>query len=216
MNSRREFITLLGAAAMTWLPARAQQPARPRIGFVSGGSPDTFGYLVDAFREGLSDAGFVEGRNVAIEFRWAEGRYERLPTLLADLVQRQVSVLAATTTPGALAAKAATGAIPIVFATDGDPVQLGLVASLSRPGGNVTGATQLNVEVGPKRVELARELIPGATAIALLVNPANPLADAVAKGSQAAARILGLRLHVLRASTESEIEDAFTDFLQRR
>ena len=210
MNSRREFITLLGGAAMTWLPARAQQPARPLIGFVSGGSPDTFGYLVDAFREGLSDAGFVEGRNVAIEFRWAEGRYERLPTLLADLVQRQVSVLAATTTPGALAAKAATGAIPIVFATDGDPVQLGLVASLSRPGGNVTGATQLNVEVAPKRVELVRELIPAARAIALLVNPSNPLAQPVLRDSQAAARTLGLALHVIEARSEGEFAAAFT------
>jgi ABC transporter substrate binding protein len=186
---RREFITLLGGAAAWPVVARAQQAAMPVIGFVSGGSPDTFGYLVDAFREGLSDAGFVEGRNVAIEFRWAEGRYERLPTLLADLVQRQVSVLAATTTPGALAAKAATGAIPIVFATDGDPVQLGLVASLSRPGGNVTGATQLNVEVAPKRVELVRELIPAARAIALLVNPSNPLAQPVLRDLVSGPRI---------------------------
>jgi len=207
---RREFITLLGGAAAWPLTARAQEPARPLIGFVSGGSPDTFGYLVDAFREGLSDAGFVEGRNVAIEFRWAEGRYDRLPMLLADLVQRQVSVLAATTTPGALAAKAATGAIPIVFATDGDPVQLGLVASLSRPGGNVTGATQLNVEVAPKRVELVRELIPAARAIALLVNPSNPLAQPVLRDSRAAARTLGLALHVLEARSEGEFAAAFT------
>jgi putative tryptophan/tyrosine transport system substrate-binding protein len=166
---RRNFITLLGGAAAWPLAARAQQPMRPLIGFISGGSPDTFGYLVDAFREGLGDAGFAEGRNVAIEFRWAEGRYDRLPALLADLVQRQVSVLAATTTPGALASKTATSSIPIVFATDGDPVQLGL-ASLNRPGGNVTGTTQLNVEVAPKRVELVRELIPAARGVALLIN----------------------------------------------
>jgi putative ABC transport system substrate-binding protein len=178
---RRQFMTLLGSAAAWPCAARARQPTIPVIGFVSGGSPDTFGYLVNAFRQGLSDTGYIEGRNVAIEFRWARGQYDRLPSLLADLVQHQVRVLAATTTPGALAAKAATNLIPIVFATDGDPVRLGLVASLSRPGGNVTGVTQLNVEVGPKRVELVHELIPAARAIALLVNPANPLAQPVFK-----------------------------------
>src|SRR5881227_3240927 len=167
---RREFVKLLGGAAVVWpLAGRAQQPTMPVIGFVSGGSPDTFDYLVSAFREGLGEIGYVEGRNVAIEFRWAAGQYDRLPALLADLVHRQVSVLTATTTPGALAAKAVSSSIPIVFTTDGDPVQLGLVASVSRPGGNVTGATQLNVEVGPKRIELAHELIPAARAIALLV-----------------------------------------------
>jgi putative ABC transport system substrate-binding protein len=214
---RREFITLLGGAAAAWpLVARPQQPAMPVIGFVSGGAPDTFGYLVSAFRQGLNDAGYVEGRNVAIEFRWAEGQYNRLPTLLADLVQRQVSVLAATTTPGALAAKAATTSIPVVFATDGDPVQLGLVASLSRPGGNVTGATQLNVEVAPKRVELARELIPTARIIALLVNPANPLAQPVLGDSQAAAGVLGLGLHVVEARNEREFDAAFKAALEER
>jgi putative tryptophan/tyrosine transport system substrate-binding protein len=207
---RRHFLTLLGGAAMAWpLGAGAQQPRMPVIGFVSGGSADTFAYLVGAFRQGLSDTGYVEGRNVAIEFRWAEGQYDRLPSLLADLVQRQVSVLAATTTPGALAAKAATNLIPIVFATDGDPVWLRLVASLSRPGGNVTGVTQLNVEVGPKRVELAHELIPAARAIALLVNPANPLAQPVLNDSQAAARVLGLQLHMLEARNEGDFEEAF-------
>jgi putative ABC transport system substrate-binding protein len=208
MIRRREFITLLGSAASWPLAARAQQ-AMPVIGFVSGGAPDTFGYLVSAFRQGLNDVGYVEGRNVAIEFRWAEGHYDRLPTLLADLVQRQVNVLAATTTPGALAAKGATSSIPIVFATDGDPVQLGLVASLSRPGGNVTGATQLNVEVAPKRLELARELIPAAGTIALLVNPSNPLAQPVVRDSQAAARILRVALHVLEARNEGEFDAAF-------
>jgi putative ABC transport system substrate-binding protein len=207
---RREFVKLLGGAAVVWpLAGRAQQPTMPVIGFVSGGSPDTFDYLVSAFREGLGEIGYVEGRNVAIEFRWAAGQYDRLPAVLADLVHRQVSVLTATTTPGALAAKAVSSSIPIVFATDGDPVQLGLVASLSRPGGNVTGATQLNVEVGPKRIELAHELIPTGRVIALLVNPANPLAQLVLQDSQAAARVLGLELHVLHASNEGDFDTAF-------
>jgi putative tryptophan/tyrosine transport system substrate-binding protein len=207
---RREFITLLGGTAAMWpLAARAQQPTIPVIGFVSGGSPDTLGYLVGAFRQGLSDTGYVEGHNVAIEYRWAEGQYDRLPSLLADLVQHQVSVLAATTSPGALAAKAATNSIPIVFATDGDPVRLGLVASLNRPGGNVTGVTQLNVEIGSKRVELAHELIPAARAIALLVNPANPLAQPVLNDSQAAASALGLQFHIVEARNEGDFDGAF-------
>jgi ABC-type uncharacterized transport system substrate-binding protein len=180
--SRCGAITLVGGAAVAWpLAARAQQPVMPVIGFLSGGSPDPFAYLVRAFRQGLSATGYVEGQNLTIEFRWAEGQYDRLPALVADLVRRRVTVLAATTTPGALAAKAAATTIPIVFATDSDPVQLGLVSSLNRPGGNLTGVTQLNVEVGPKRVELAHELIPAATVIALLVNPSNPLREAVSK-----------------------------------
>jgi putative ABC transport system substrate-binding protein len=206
---RRTFIAALGGLAAWPVLARAQQPTIPVIGFVSGGSPDALGYLVSAFRQGLSDTGYVEGRNAAIEFRWAEGQYDRLPSLLADLVQRRVSVLAATTTPGALAAKAATNSIPIVFATDGDPVRLGLVASLNRPGGNVTGVTQLNVEVGSKRVELAHELISAARAIALLVNPANPLSQPVLNDSQAAARALGLQFHILEARNEGDFEKAF-------
>jgi putative ABC transport system substrate-binding protein len=214
---RREFITLLGGAATAWpLAVRAQQLAMPVVGFVSGGSSGPFAYLVRAFREGLSETGYVEGQNLAVEFRWAEGQYDRLPGLVADPVRRQVSVLTATTTPGVLAAKAATKTIPIVFATDGDPVQLGLAASLSRPGGNVTGVTQLNVEVAPKRVELAHELIPGATVIALLVNPSNPLAEAVSKDSQAAARILGLQLHVLHANTERDFDAVFKSLVQKR
>ena len=214
---RRQFITLLGGAAAAWpLAARAQQPKMPVVGYLSGGSPSPFAYLVHSFREGLSETGYVEGQNLAIEFRWAEGQYDRLPALVADLVRRQVSVLAATTTPGALAAKAATKTIPIVFATDVDPVQLGLAASLSRPSGNATGVTQLNVEVAPKRVELAHELIPAATAIALLVNPTNPLADAVAKDSQAAAHILGLQLHVLHASSERDFDAVFNSLVQMR
>jgi putative ABC transport system substrate-binding protein len=214
---RREFITLVGGAATAWpLAARAQQPTKPVIGYISGGSSDTFGYLVSAFREGLSGTGYVEGRNVAVEFRWAEGQYDRLPALVADLVHHQVTVLAATTTPGALAAKAATNSLPIVFATDGDPVQLGLVASLNRPGGNVTGVTQLNVEVGPKRLELAHELIPAARVIALLVNPTNPIALPILKDSQAAARILGLQLHVVHASNEADFDAAFKAALEVR
>ena len=193
---RREFITLISGAAATWpLEALAQQAAVPVIGFLSGGSPTPFAYLVRAFRQGLSETGYVDGQNVAIEFRWAEGQYDRLPALMADLIRRRVTVLAATSTPAALAAKAATTTIPVVFATDGDPVQLGLTASLSRPGGNLTGVSNLNIEVGPKRLELARELFPAATTIALLVNPANPLAEAVSRDLQAVARALDLQLH---------------------
>src|SRR5215468_5917986 len=214
---RRDFITLLGGAAAAWpLVARAQQPAMPVIGFVHSASPDPFAHLVRAFRQGLAETGFVEGRNAAIEYRWAEGRYERLPALVADLVHRPVAVLAATSTPAALAAKAETTAIPVVFTTDGDPVRLGLVASLSRPGGNVTGATQLNVEVAPKRLELAHELVPTATNMALLVNPTNPLAGAVSKDLQAVARALGLQLHVLHASTERDFDAVFTTLVQLR
>ena len=212
---RRRFITLLGGAAAGPFVAQAQQAA-PVIGFISGGSPGPFAYLVRAFRQGLNERGYVEGQNLGIEFRWAEGQYDRLPGLVGDLVRREASVLAATTTPGALAAKAATTTIPIVFATDGDPVQLGLTGSLSRPGGNITGVTQLNVEVGPKRVELAHELIPAATVIAMLVNPTNPLAEAIAKDSQAAARILGLQLHVLHASTEHDFDAVFQALVQLR
>jgi ABC-type uncharacterized transport system substrate-binding protein len=214
---RREFITLLGGAVAAWpLAARTQQAGIPVIGFLSGGSPGPFAYLVRAFRQGLNDTGYVEGQNLAIEFRWADGQYDRLPALVADLVGRQVSVLVATTTPAALAAKAATTTIPIVFATDSDPVRVGLTSSLSRPGGNVTGSTQLNVEVGPKRLELARELFPAATSVALLVNPANPLAAVVSKDLETVAGTLGLQLHVLHASTEGEFEAAFTTTSQRR
>jgi len=214
---RREVITLLGGAAAAWpLAARAQQPAMPVIGFLNGASPHLYAHLVRAFRQGLSETGFVEGRDVAIEYRWAEGQYHRLPALAADLVRRQVTVLAATSTPAARAAKALASTIPIVFTTDGDPVQLGLVASLSRPGGNVTGVTSLAVEVGPKRLELAHDLIPTATIMALLVNPTNPLAEAVSRDLQAAARTLGLELHVLHASTERDFEAVFTTLVQLR
>jgi len=213
---RRDFITLLGGAIAAWPPGARAQQAKPMVGFLSGGSPGPFAYLVRAFRQGLKEAGFVEGQNLAIEFRWAEGRYERLPELVTDLIRREASVLAATTTPGALAAKAATTTVPIVFATDGDPVRLGLTGSLSRPGGNITGVTNLNVEVAPKRVELAHELNPAATVIALLVNPTNPLAEAVTKDSQAAAHTFGVQLHVLHATTDGDFDAVFKAVVQLR
>jgi putative ABC transport system substrate-binding protein len=208
---RRKFITLLGGAAVAWpLVARAQQPM-PVIGFLSTYSPDAFGQrIVAAFRQGLNEAGYVEGRNVAIEYRWAENHSDRLPALAADLVRRQVAVIAATGGGASgMAAKAATATIPIVFSTAGDPVELELVTSLSRPSGNLTGVTNLNVEVGPKRLELVHELVPSATTIALLVDPTNNTAEAQSREAQAAARTLGLQLQILNASTGSEIEDAF-------
>jgi putative tryptophan/tyrosine transport system substrate-binding protein len=214
---RREFVTLLGGTAATWpLAARAQQRAMPVIGFLNGGSPDGYAHQVVAFRQGLKETGYVEGQNVAIEYRWANGQYDRLPALAADLVRRQVSVIAATSTPANLVAKASTSTIPIVFTTGDDPVQLGLVASLNQPGGNVTGATTLNSELVPKRVELAHELVPSATVIGLLVSPRNPSAEALTRASRAAAAALGLQLEVQNASTEAEVDDAFTSFVQKR
>jgi putative ABC transport system substrate-binding protein len=209
---RRGFMALIGgaAAAATSL-ARAQQPAMQVVGFLNGASADGYIPMVVAFRQGLKQAGYVEGQNVAIEFRWADGHYDRLPAMAADLVRRRVSVIAATSTPANLIAKAATGTIPIVFTSAGDPVQLGLIASLSRPGGNVTGVTQLNVEVSPKRLELARELIPGVAIVALLVNPANPSAETISQNMRAAAQAIGLQLQVLQASSESELETAFAN-----
>jgi putative tryptophan/tyrosine transport system substrate-binding protein len=214
---RRAFIALLGGASAAWpLTLRAQQPPMPVIGFLNGASPEGYAPMVAAFRQGLKEAGYVEGQNVAIEYRWANGKYDQLPALAGDLVGRKVSVIAATSTPANLMAKAATSTIPIVFTTGSDPVQLGLVASLNRPGGNVTGVTQLTGEVAPKRVELAHELIPAATVIGLLVNPGSPSAETLTKASRDAATTLGLQLDVLRASTEAEIGDAFTTFLKKR
>jgi ABC-type uncharacterized transport system substrate-binding protein len=214
---RRDFITLIGGAAAAWpLAAEAQQPTMPVIGFLNSASPDGYASNVAAFHQGLKEAGYIDGQNATIEYRWAENHYDRLPALAADLVQQKVTVIAATTTPAALAAKAATSTVPIVFTTGGDPIKLGLVASLRRPGGNVTGSTQLSVEVGPKRLELARELFPGATTFALLVNPANPLAATVSKDLEAVADTLGMRLHVLHASTEADFEAAFATAAQLR
>jgi ABC-type uncharacterized transport system substrate-binding protein len=213
---RRKFLATLGGAAAWPLAAGAQQPTMPVIGFLNSASPDGYASNVAAFHQGLKEAGYIDGQNATIEYRWAENHYDRLPALAADLVQQKVTVIAATTTPAALAAKAATSTVPIVFTTGGDPIKLGLVASLRRPGGNVTGSTQLSVEVGPKRLELARELFPGATTFALLVNPANPLAATVSKDLEAVADTLGMRLHVLHASTEADFEAAFATAAQLR
>jgi ABC-type uncharacterized transport system substrate-binding protein len=212
---RREFIALGTAAAVWPRAARAQQPL-PVIGFLNSGSRETFAPMLSAFLQGLKENGYVEGQNVTIEYRWADGQYDRLAALVGDLIQRRVSVIAATSTPANLVAKAATTTIPIVFTTGGDPVQLGLVATLGRPGGNVTGVTQMTGEVAPKRVELAHELVPQATALGLLINPANPLAETVKRDSQAAALKLGLQLNVLNASTDAELDAAFETFRQMR
>ena len=214
---RRELHGLLGGAAAAWpLAARAQQPAMPVIGFVNAGSPKGYARPLSAFIKGLGETGFVEGRNVAIEYRWAEGQYDRLPAFVADFVQRKVSVIAGTSTQGGLAAKTAAATIPIVFTTSGDPVQLGLVASLSRPDGNITGAAQLNVEVAPKRLELIHEVLPSAINVALLINPTSPLAEPVLRELQTAAVTLGLHLHLLHASSEQEFAAAFASLAQLR
>jgi putative tryptophan/tyrosine transport system substrate-binding protein len=219
---RREFITLLGGMAAPLLPwplaARAQQAAMPVVGFLGSTSPGSLSDSVSAFHGGLSETGYVEGRNVAIEYRWAEGQYARLPGLVADLVHRQVAVIAAIDgLPSAMAARAATATIPIVFFTGGDPVQLGLVASLHRPDGNLTGVTSLNVEVGPKRLELLHELLPTATVMALLVNPTSPsTTESITKDALAAAHALGLQLHVLNASTERDFDAVFAKLIQLR
>jgi ABC-type uncharacterized transport system substrate-binding protein len=212
---RRKFLAALGGAAVAWpLAARAQQPAMPVIGFLNGGSPDA--NRVAAFRQGLNEIGYIEGRNLAIEYHWAEGQYDRLPALAADLVRRPVNVIAATSTPAAITAKATTTTIPIVFITSSDPVQLGLAASLNRPGANLTGATTLAIEITPKRLEILHELLPTAKLFALLVNPTNPYADILSRNVQAAARTLGLQLHILHASTEHDFDTVFATLAQLR
>jgi putative ABC transport system substrate-binding protein len=213
---RRKFITLLGAAAAAWPPiARSQQPV-PVIGFLNSASPDGYAPMVAAFRKGLSYTGYVEGQNVVIEYRWADDQYDRLPALVADLVRRQVTVIAATSTPAALAAKPATRTIPIVFEMGGDPIQTGLVESLSRPGGNITGTAHLNVELAPKRLELLHELVPTTNIAALLVNPTNPNAETVSKEVQEAALSLGIQLQVLQASNDRDFDAVFTTLLKLR
>jgi putative ABC transport system substrate-binding protein len=214
---RRAFISLLGGAAAWPLAARAQQRL-PVIGLVGISSPGSFADRLRAFRRGLGESGYAEGRNVMIDYRWAEGRNERLPQLAADLVRQQATVIVTLgNTASALAAKAATATIPIVFDIGANPVEVGLVASLARPGGNLTGVTTLGVEVGPKQLELLHELVPAATVFGLLVNPANPaLAETQARDLQAAARTLGLRVHVLNASTDRDFERAFTTLADLR
>jgi len=212
---RRKFVLSTGALLAAPL-GRAQQPAMPVIGFLNGASYDLSAYLVRAFHQGLGETGYVEGRNVAIEYRSADGQYDRLPALAADLVRRNVSVIAATGTPTGLPAKAATTKIPIVFVTGSDPVEQGLVTSLSRPGGNLTGATTLAVELGRKRLELLHELVPKATLIGVLVNPTGPNLESVSRDLQAAARTVGLPIHVLRASTERDLDTVFETLARLR
>ena len=215
---RREFITLLGGAAAAWpVAARAQQPKMPVIGFMSGRSPAESEYLVKAFRTGLNELGYVEGRNVSVEYRWADGHYDRLPALAAELVGRRVAAIAATGgSVSGLAAKAATATTPIVFSSGGDAVKLGLVASLNRPGGNVTGVNLIFGALGAKRLELLRDLIPQATTIAMLVNLNYPSASTEVQETEAGARSLGLQLHVFNATVESEFERAFAAITAQR
>jgi ABC-type uncharacterized transport system substrate-binding protein len=211
---RREFIAALGGAAAWPLTAGAQQPAMPVIGVLNATSPSPFAPLMGAFRQGLSEAGYVEGQNLAIEYRWAEGHYDRLPALAADLVGRKVDLIMASTPPSALAAKSATSTIPIVFRSGADPVADGLVANLARPGGNLTGVSFAADELTAKRLELLSELVPRAGVIALLMNPSNATAERVMRDAQEAARTKGLQLHVLKASSESEIDSAFASLVQ--
>jgi len=214
MIGRRDLISLLGGAAAWPLAARAQQPM-PVIGFLNGASPDGYAPYVAAFRQGLKEAGYVDGQNATIEYRWAEGHYDRLPTLAADLIQRNVTVIAATSSPAARAAKTVTSTVPIVFTTGDDPIKLGLVASLNRPGGNVTGVSNLIVELGSKQLGLLRELAPGTTAIAALMNPNFPGTERQSRDVEAAARVLGLQLIILTASTEREMETSFATMAQK-
>jgi putative ABC transport system substrate-binding protein len=214
---RRNVIRLLGGAAAWPVAVRAQQSAMPVIGFLNSSSDDADGDRMRAYRRGLSETGYVDRRNVTIEYRWADGQNERLPSLAADLVRRRVSVIVTGGTPATLAAKAATTTIPIVFIVATDPVEAHLVVSLNRPGGNLTGVTALNVELAPKKLELLHELLPAATVVALLVNPTNPVAaETQSRELLAAARTLGLQLHVLHASTESDFDPVFASLTRLR
>jgi putative ABC transport system substrate-binding protein len=214
---RREFITLLGGAAAAWpLAARAQQAAMPVIGFLNPGSPDTMADRMRGFRQGLRESGYIEGDNVTIAYRWAENQMDRLPELAADLVHRRVSVIAAFATAPAFAAKAATTTIPIVFLAPEDPVRFGLVASLARPDGNLTGINLFTGELSAKRLEILREMVTGATHVAVLVNPTNPTMETTVRDVEAAARATGLQVQVFNASTSGEIDAAFASFARER
>jgi putative tryptophan/tyrosine transport system substrate-binding protein len=215
--SRREFMVALGGVAAAWpLAARAQQRAMPVIGFWYDQSPDGFADMQDAFREGLKQLGFVEGQNVAIEYHWRDGQNDHLPVVAADLVRRRVAVIVTLNASAALAAKAATTTIPIVFSTGYDPVQIGLVASFNRPGGNVTGISSMNIELSRKLLQLLHELVPGATRLATLQAPTLQVSQSSIAEDQAAARLLGLQLLVLNASTESDFEPAFATLVQQQ
>jgi putative ABC transport system substrate-binding protein len=213
--NRRELMLMLAGAMGAARPSRAQQKSMPVIGFLSSTSPEAYASRVDAFRQGLNEAGFVEGRNVAIEYHWADGHYDQLAPMAADLVSSRVTVIAAITTPAALAAKAATTTIPIVFEMGTDPMEAGLVASLNRPGGNLTGVSLLNVELAPKRLELLHELVPKAIT-GLLVNPNNRNAEIISRDVQAAARTLGLPLHIFYASTERDVDTVLSNLAELR
>ena len=211
---RREFMSLLAGAAAWPLAARAQQPAMPVMGYLNSRSRDTDTPFLAAFHRGLNETGYVEGQNVAIEYRWADGQYDRLPVLATDLVRRRVTVMAATSTPAALAAKAATSAIPIVFTTAADPIAVGLVDSLSRPSGNVTGVNSYLSDLGAKRLELLRQLVPNDAVIGMLVNPNYPDAESQAKDVKEAARTLGQQVHVVNADSEGDLNRAFATFIE--
>jgi putative ABC transport system substrate-binding protein len=214
---RREFITLVGGAAAWPLAARAQQPAMPVIGFIYSASPDPVAHRLRAFRQGLKETGYVEGENIVIEYRWAESRIDRLPEMVVDLIRRQVTVLAAMSGVAAVAAKAANTTIPIVFVAGEDPVRLGLVASLARPGGNLTGINFMSGELAAKRLELLRELVPAATRVAVLVNPADEMTTkSTLRDVETAARTIGLQIQVLNASTSGEIDAAFATLVRER
>jgi putative tryptophan/tyrosine transport system substrate-binding protein len=216
---RREFVTLIGGAAVACpLAARAQQPAMPVIGLLSSASAGSWAYQLNAFRQGLSETGYVEGQNVAIEYRWAEGQYDRLPSLAVELVRRQVAVIVATGAGGfaAQAAKTATSTIPIVFSSALDPIKLGLVASINRPGGNATGFIQFAALLEAKRLQLLNELVPNAGVIGVLLNPANPAAETQTTDVHTAARSIGRQIHVVTASSEGEFEAAFASLVRQR